>query len=239
MPASLFLFSTMTLADILLEVSELGLGSPRLSSDFVKLTNRAIQQIANRKDWTFMHDRNDFTILSGNTSVSLGATFKKLSDEQSPISFEFGQYSLPVVVMSRERVEQLGNLGWVTTPQGQPECAWPYRVVFMEKDLTSGLWELHIPQQFIPNQNLTFHVSGFYFPPALVLGTDSNAFTNHPNLADAVVNLTKKICYAAVGMLDKNQMQAMQIADKLYQEAFTSALYTDTAQLFQGRSLRM
>lgn len=182
-----------------------------------------------------MHNRLTFTIPSGSLNVSLGATFKQLSSEQSPVSYTYGIYNLPVTVASREQVEASG--AWWTTYQNftpTPGGTWPIRVVFIEQN-AGGNWTINLPPQCVQGSETPFNVSAYYFPADLALGTDSNALTNHGMLADALLNKAKAIAYAAEDPTDKRVAASLA----LYEDYFRQACYEDNAQQFGGRTLRM
>lgn len=227
----------MNLSEIIYEVGEISIGTVRLESDFVNFTNRAIRTICTRRNWNFMHNRTQVTIPSGQTSVSLGLNFKQLSPEKSPISFTYGLYNLQVYVASREETESWGIWPWVNGYDSfpTPGSVWPIRVVFMEQDGPGGAWTLNIPPQFPAVSNLPYNVSAFWYPDDLVLGTDSNGVTNDGQLCDALINLTRALCYTALDPTSK-QAAASRV---LYEDYFRKACYQNESQHFGGRPLRL
>lgn len=224
----------MQLSELVYEIGELGLRDSRLDLDYRGFINRAQKTIASRRNWTFLHNRAPFTIPGGSTSVSLGSTFKQLSSEQSPVSYTYGIYNLPVYVASREEIESRGVWPWTNGPTFQPTPggAWPVRVVFIEQN-NGGNWTLNIPPQFAPQLDLTFNVSAYFRPADLALGTDHNALTDNGFLADALMNLA--MAYAIKDPTDKR----VPGFKALYEDYFRQACYEDAQRQFSGRTLRL
>lgn len=229
-----------TLEEIIYEVGELSVRSQRTELDLVRFMNRAIRMIAQRKDFTAMHDRRPFYILTGNTSVSLGADFKKMSDEESPVSVSYvsggNTYNLPVLVISREQVERQQFWPLIAQFQYQPSPGGfvPIRVVFLERN-AGGDWALFIPPQFSVQNTTQYNVSAFFYPAPLKLGTDHNAITDDPDLVQAIIDKTRSITYLSE---DPNSVPG-KAALALYEEAFKSADYADSAIKYQARDMHM
>ncbi len=227
----------MTLNQITIRVGEKGVKSPTLDSDFKDFINEAMREVADRRLWTFMHNRTTATIASGQTSVPLGATFKQLGQEESPISFDYGNYSLPVRVVSRERIEQAGIWPWQNGPFNLsiPGGYMPTLVVFLEKNGPGGQWTLNVPPQYQVTQNAVFNISGFYYPTPLALGDDHNAFTDDSNLAQAIINIAKELAYTA----EESDNPKAQFARALAEKAIERALYADGQAQYSGRTMRL
>lgn len=210
-----------------------------------RFVNRAVRAIANRKNWTFLHSERTYIMQAGDTEVSMGPDFKELSNEESPISVSYQSgsnqvFRLPVRVLSREEVERQLYWPWINQYLNQPVPGGyvPIRVVFMERNSSghgAGVWRLKIPPQFYVTSESPYNVSGFYYPAALVLPTDTNPITEDPDLADAVVNYAKYLKYAAV---DETSKQAMA-AKAMFDDHFKEADYTDEWVKYAGRSIRM
>ncbi len=231
----------MNLQELIYEAGELGFDSIKQQSNWVRYINRAVQAIAQYKNWPCLHDRRPYVILAGDHSVSLGPQFKCLSGEQSPISVTFqngdSSYDLPVSVISRELCEQ--TLYWPSINQivGGPPVPGgyiPIRVVFLERD-NGGDWRLHIPQPFIVVPNSPYNVSAFYYPNPLKLGTDRNPITDHPDLVECVINYA---CSLALFSEDKTSKQGAA-ARALYKESLTAADYTEDRARWIGQVMRM
>lgn len=224
----------MNLSDFTREIAELGLQDGRNDLYYRDWINRAQKAIASRRNWTFMHNRAVFTVPSGSASVSMGATFKQLTGEQSPVSYTYGIYNVPVYVLSREETER-GTVPWNIGGPPTPGTAWPVRVVFIEEN-AGGNWTLNIPPQCAPTStDLAFNVSAYYYPAALALGTDHNALTDNGLLADALLNLAKRTAYLSADPTDK-RAEACRL---IYEDYFTQACYEDNARQFSGRTLRL
>lgn len=227
----------MTLSEVIYECGELGNQSIRVESDWKGFVNRAQRRIAQRRNFTLLHDYRPVTVASGQTSVLLGRNFKQLSEEESPVSFNYGQYQLPVKVTSRARIQGLGF--WPL--QNGPLCLpapygyIPIQVVFLERNGPGGQWQLCIPPQYSVTTNLVFNISAYWFPEDLNLGDDHNALTDHGDLCEALINLTKAMAYFAEETDNPKGTAAMA----LYEQAFESACYSDVAQSMGGRTLRM
>lgn len=164
-------------------------------------------------------------------------TFKQLSEQNSPISFQYGLYRLPVTVTTRSQIEACGLWPLMNGPLSTPLPGGylPIRVVFMERDGPGGLWTLNVPPQFILTQDMTFYVQGYYLPEDLVSGGDSNFFTNQGELAEAVIARTKALAFFAEDPTSEKGQASMQQFEMHYQ----NSLYSDRAQLFSGVTLRM
>lgn len=230
----------MTLAEIIYECGELGRSGgtgQRVLSDWKGFINRAQRQIADRANFTFLHDRRAVVITSGSTSVALGANFKELSGEQSPVSFAVGGYNAPVIVTSRERTEILGLWPSPNVPYAPPLPGghMPLQVVFLETNGPGGQWALNVPPQYSVTSDATFNVSAYWYPGDLTQGEDHNALTDHGILSEALVNLAKSIAYRAEEPDNPKGVAAKQIAE----EAIREALYSDGAKRFAGRTMRM
>lgn len=194
-----------------------------------------------------MHDRRHYVILAGDTSVSLGRDFKRLTDEESPISVSYqtgGEpntvYNLPCRVLSREEVERQLYWPWIGQYLNQPVPGGyiPIRVVFLEKNLTGihgGEWQLKIPPAFNVTSDSPYNVSGYYFPRPLERGTDENAVTNDPDAVQAVINKAISLAYFA----EDPTSQKGIAANTEFENFFSNASYTDSLVKFGGRVLRM
>lgn len=229
----------MVLEDLVREVSY-GVPDDFLKNDLKPVVNRAMRMIAQRNNWTFLHDRRQTVMLSGTTTTNLPATFKCLSSEQSPVSYAYGIYNLPVQIVSREQIEAWGTWPWpldLLTAIPAPGTTCPARVMFMERN-AGGVWSINLPPQFTATQNLTFNISAFFLPEDLTRGQDSNAMTNHGDLGDGIVNLAKSILYG-MNLRVKENVAAMDSARAMYEQNYNSAIYSDAAQQFTGRALRM
>lgn len=180
----------MNLSQIIREVGELNLRDQAFQSDIRPWVNRGQRVIAERRNWTWMHDRIDATITAGNTSANLPSTFKQLSTERSPITFTAPNqaFPTPVHVKSREELERMspGQFGNVVNASG----AWTPFYVFIEKN-SGGLWTINVPPQFPYVNDSTYAVSCFLFPADLSLGTDHNDLTDSGELCEALMNWIK------------------------------------------------
>ena len=168
-------------------------------------------------------------------SVSLGSTFKCLSNEKSPITYDdptgTNPRPIPVDVISRAISNRIGyyNPSFNTVTN-----TYPIQYVFLEQNGPSGEWALYLPEQYQPVA-ITFNVSAYFYPVDLALGTDSNALTNHPMLEEALINLTKARTYFAEETDSPTGIAAMAMAE----QAIRSAQYADVTQEYSGRPLRM
>lgn len=227
----------MTFEEIMHEVADLGNASQRVTLDIRGFINRAMQRVCQDRSWTGMRDRRQFQIQSGNTLVPLGPQFKELTPEQSPVSFSYGVYNIPVQVITRAELERYGIWplwdGPINVPI--PGGYYPIRVVFLERNGPGGQWTINIPPQFSVSPDCQFNVTAYYYPNPLNLGQDHNAITDHPQLCDAIINFAKSRLLFAEDPTSKAGVAAM----KFYQEALTSAAYSDSATPWQGLTLRM
>ena len=228
----------MELSEILHEVGELSVLSQAQSLDLKGLVNRAQRGIAQRHNWSFMHNRSTASVLTGATSVVLASTFKELSSEKSPVSYtdaSLGQSNVPVKVASREEIESWWPWPWPFGPilVPIPGSYLPIRVVFIE--CNQSVWTLNIPPQFAASATLVFNISAYWYPKDLVLGTDHNGMTDNGDICEALINRTRALAYFAEDPTDKRGMASMN----LYQQFYKSALYADEAQKSGGRTKHM
>jgi hypothetical protein len=226
----------MTLENIIREVGY-GVKGPQVQMDLKGMANRAIRTIAERFNWSAMHDRRTVTIPSGFSSQSLGAEFKQLSTEDSPISFTYGNYCLAVQVTSRSRIELAGIWPFPNGPFSFPVPGgfMPVRVVFLERNGPGGLWTLNVPPQFSITQPAVFNVQAYWYPFPLQKGGDSNPMTDDGNLSEAIIRLTAAYAFRADDPTDPRGDAAKAQAE----EAITRAMYSDATIALGGRSLRM
>lgn len=235
MPLPLFLL-LMNLADIVREASY-GIKDSQVQLDIKGFANRAIRTIAERANWTSMHDRRPAIIPSGFQNVSLGAQFKQLSTEESPISYSYGNYELAVQVTSRSRIQLAGIWPFPNGPFSMPVPGgyMPVRVVFLERDGPGGQWKLWVPPQFPITQDAVFQIQAYWYPDPLVKGDDRNPMTDDGNLGEAIIRLTAAYAFRAVDPTDPKGDAAKAQAE----EAITRAIYSDVAISLGGRALRM
>lgn len=230
----------MNLSQIVYECGEIGRSNgtgQRVDSDWISFINRAQRTIAERNDWTWMHARNQVTIASGLNSVALGSTFKKLTAEESPVSFVYGRYNLPVKITSRERIESCGIWPLQKGPFSLPIPGGfsPIQVLFLERNAPGGQWALNTPPQYSVTQDATFNVSAYWYPRDLAGGDDRNEMTDSGDLSEAIVNMAKALAYRAEEVDSPKGLAAKAIAE----EAIGRALYSDGAQRWGGRTLRL
>jgi hypothetical protein len=168
-------------------------------------------------------------------SVGLGSTFKCLASEKSPVTYDdptgTNPRPIPVDVISRAISNRIGyynpSVNTVTN-------SYPIQYVFLELNGPTGEWGLYLPPQYQPVA-ITFNVSGYFYPADLSLGTDSNALTNHPMLEEALINMTKARAYFAEEVDNPKGTAALALAE----QAIRSAQYSDAAQEFSGRPIRL
>lgn len=210
----------MNLQQLIYEIAELGVGSQRLQSDYVRFLNRAQRTICQRNNWAFMASRITATIPAGQTSVALPATFKTLQPEKSAVTYaDSSGRPIPVEVTSRATLERTSGFGS------------PAAFCFIEEG-PSG-YTFNIPYDSAPTVNTDFTLKAFVFPADLALGTDHNALTDHGILADALLNKAKALAYFAEDPTDKRGFAC----EDLYQRAYQSALYADARARIAGHSM--
>jgi len=226
----------MNLEDILREV-RYAVKSQQTLNDLKGMANRAIRTIAERANWSSMHDLRPITIPSGYSSAPMGPLFKQLSTEQSPVSFTYGNYRLSVEVSSRSRIELAGIWPFPNGPFSFPVPGgfMPVRVVFLERNGPGGQWMLSVPPQFSITQDAVFNVQAYWYPAPLVKGTDTNPFTEDGNLSDAIMMMTRAYALRAEDPSSEVALAAKTEAE----EAITRAMYSDAAISMGGRNLRM
>lgn len=228
----------MTLAEIIYECGELGNQSTRVELDWKRFVNRAQRKIAQRRNFTFLHDQRQVTIQQSALHAPLDANYKCLDNEKTPVTYQDPtvQYQLPipVEVISRARANFLAYNPFVAAYPTAPNV-FPIRWVFIERDGPAGAWQIWLPTQYQINPQVTFNISAYYYPDDLRQGEDSNAMTNHPELCDAIINLAKATAFDAEGVLPDQAKQSRQ----LYEIAYRAASYSDMQQQFSGRALKM
>lgn len=185
-----------------------------------------------------MHDVRSVFIQQGITTSPLDKNFKKLGAEKSAVSYNDPTvpYPLPVPceVISRAMANRMGFNPWTTPFPTAPVC-FSLRYVYIERNGPGGAWTLNLPIQAIANPATTFQISAYYFPEDLQNADDHNAFTDHPNICDAIINRTKYLSYAA----EDNAPQQEQLMLQRYEECYQHAAYSDVEQKYGGRALYM
>lgn len=211
--------------------------SAQLQQDLKGMVNRAIKTIAERRNWSAMHDLRAITIPSGYSQTSLGSDFKQLSEEESPVSFTYGNYRIAVQVTSRSRIELAGIWPFPNGPLSFPVPGgfMPVRVVFLERNGPGGEWTLNVPPQFSITQPAVFNVQAYWYPAVLVKGSDTNPFTMDGNLSDAIMMLARAYAYRSEDPTDERGAAAKEEAE----ESIVRAMYAESAIAMGGRNLRM
>lgn len=226
----------MDLESIIRECSY-GVKDSQVQLDLKGMVNRSIRTIAERFNFTAMKDRRLVVIPSGFCSQKMGAEFKQLGQEDSPVSFQYGTYFLSVQVTSRERIELAGIWPFPNGPLSMPVPGgyMPVRVVFFERNGPGGQWTINVPSQFSITQPAQFWVQAYWYPFPLVKGTDSNPMTEDGNLSEAIIRMAACYAYRAVNPTDPRGDAAKAQAE----EAITRAIYSDASISGAGRSWRM
>lgn len=121
----------MNLSELVYELGELAIQSPRLESDYVRFVNRAMNVIQQRHNWGFMHSRLLVTIPAGQNSAAIGNTFKELAPEKSPVTYaDQSGRPIPCLVTSRSVLDRTGDF-----VSFQPaRLMQPIQFVFMEQN---------------------------------------------------------------------------------------------------------
>lgn len=226
----------MTLESIIREASY-GIKDPQVQLDIRGMVNRAIRTIAERWNWSAMYDRRAVVIPSGFSKQNIGADFKQLTQEKSPVSFVYGNYELAVQVTTRSRIQLSGIWPFPNGPFSFPVPGgyMPVRVVFLERDAPGGGWSLNVPPQFSITQDAVFWIQAYWYPAPMVKGDDRNAMTDNGDLSEAIIRLTASLAFRAVDATDKRGDAAKAQAE----EAIVRAMYTDAAIALAGVNLRM
>lgn len=226
----------MILKDILFEVGELrSPGGDRLRSDYKRMVNRAQRTIAGRRDWSFMFNNVQATLPRGQTSVALPFDFKELAAEQTPVSYNqpTNGFPVPVTVTSRAEVQRIGNdraYDYVVVPGSYL----PIKYVFFEHNGPGGSRTLNVPPQYTPDSDTVFNISAYWYPSDLVQAADHNWLTDDPELADALISLTRYLCYNAE---DPTDPRAVACKDE-YEKRIKVAAINDARKKISGRAMR-
>lgn len=191
--------------------------------------NRALRRIQMSANFSGMKQRLSYTIPSGQSSVLLGAQFKELTPELSPItivdpSLPAGSQEVPCEVTSREALTSYrASTNVAMTPPSVPG-----RVsVFIEN--TSAGWTLNV--NFVTDTALNFKVSHFRFVDELVNNTDTNfLLKDYPELVESKL---KAIAFAALNDPLTSSFEALAAGQ------LSEAVITDHRRQNRGRALRM
>lgn len=232
---------SLNLSQIIFEVAELGVRSIRIDSDAKRFVNRAQKKICERRNWSFMRDLINRTIIAQEFSVNMPSDFKELCEERSPVTFNqpTNGAPLPCYITSRARLDRLNF--WSYWPFASTYIGfYTIQYVFMEQrrdppgdNTNDGPWTLNISRWYPNSTDITYNISCYRYVPDLVLGTDHNPLTDHGDLGDALINLTKALCYFSEDPTDPRGQAAMAI----YENAYRSAAYTDARQKVGGQSV--
>lgn len=218
----------MTFGDLIRETRELELRSQAFKSDVKGWLNRAHRQIAQRRDWSWMHERLSVTILANATSATISTRFKSLAREKSPISYTApGQaFPAPVTILSRAELERMspGGCGYIVNTSGY----WSPYYVFLERN--GATWTINVPPQFPYTTDATYAVSCYLFPADLDAGDDSTPLTQDAELAEAMINWVK---WKALPKADPEGAAAKEA----FEDAVRTACITDARQVLSGRSI--
>lgn len=226
----------MNLGDIIREVGEIGVRNGRINTDIKGFVNRAQRAIAERRNWSWMKQTEDVTIPAGETSVNMPGDFKELDEENSAVSYtiEGSNIPIPVQVASRAQLNRTGT-GWNRYWIGRYTQA-DISGVWMEPNGEGG-WALKILSIAAPSSDLTFSVTGYYYPDDLEKAGDSNAFTRHGDVAEAIVCKAKALAYAALD--DAESIQKAEMHAMSYERHIKQAIYADARKKTAGRALHM
>lgn len=213
----------MNLSYLVREAGELGARMQSVQSDIKPWVNRAMRQIAQRHNFSWMHSRQTATIATGQSSANLHARFKELTPELSPITYG----TVPVEVTTREAVERYspGLIGVTVTTS-----SYPYRVFLEQND--GGLWT--ISTGYPQTENATYTYSCFLYPADLALGTDSNGITADGELSEACVFLAVAMALLKNDATDPKGIGAKQAAEPHIKRAISQ----DAHKKLSGRVLR-
>lgn len=227
----------MTRSDLIFQIGELRnpIGD-RLRCDYPSIVNRAVKIVAERRNWSFMKDLVTATIAANTTAIALPADFKALAPERSPVSYNLpgSTIPIPVHVTSREEANRYGA-GYSALYGPIPASYYQAQYVFLEATGPGEGWTLNVPVQFRPTSALSFNVSAFFYPAALVAGDDENAMTTHGLLTDALINLAKAMAYDSETPGDPRAAACKEN----YETYFRQAASNDARQLLSGRSLHL
>ena len=194
--------------------------------------NRAQRTIAERRDWTFMHDTIEVIVPANETRGRLGGDFKALDLENSPVTYRRGTNitRYPIEVASRAEAERryIGFPNATTSSRGYA----PIACVFIEAS-TDGVWSLNVPEISTPTDAVTFRVSGYFYPPALIGPHDETAITRHGDLCEALIARTKVIGYSTDDPTDKRAQACAQD----YELHMKRAIYSDASRKTAGRTI--
>lgn len=223
----------MTLSDMVREAGELGARMNSVQSDIKPWIQRAMRQIAQRHNFTWMHSRQFATIATGTTSTALHPRFKELTPELSPITYTSptAQFPTPVRVKTREELERTGP--GVDNLTVNASGYWSPFFVFLEQN-DGGPWTINTASGYTQAEDATYAYSCFLFPTDLTLGTDTNAITNDGELAEATVFLA-----VAMAILKRDASDPQGIAAKREAETYIKrAISQDAHRKLSGRALR-
>jgi hypothetical protein len=223
----------MNLTQLLFEVGELR--SPTgdaLRTNVKAMLNRAQKSMCERRSWSFMRDRIQVTIPAGQTYVGLPGEFKSLCEERWPVAYSgTDNQRIPVTVSSRSEIE---NLTYTPGVSSLATGNLPIYYCFVEQTGPGGDWTFNIPSLYTPTEDVIFTISAYLYPQDLASGVDHNNLTDHGDLGDALINLTKAMCYMATDPLDPRAQACLAE----YERRFKIATYSDETRKLGGRATR-
>lgn len=228
----------MTLSDITARLTA-SVQRDDLVSLYPSFVNEALTEIQRRRSWLCMKNLSFFSILNGNSSVSLATDdnndttyFKELTIGNSPVQLQGEDLIFtPCDVWTREKVlrrqARLISNSILYTIYSHPDQSRRVSV-----PVWIG-WENEQPTLnilFSAASNLPFQVSYYGYLPPLVNPTDSNYLTiNYPEM---VVNKAKAIAFSTI-----QDPVAANIED-FFEKKFREAVAQDAYQQVAGLELR-
>jgi hypothetical protein len=223
----------MTFSDLIREAGEMGARMNSVQSDIRPFILRAIRQIAQRHNFTWMHSRQTATITSGTTSANLHARFKELTPEASPITYTAptAQFPTPVIVKTREELERTGP--GINNLTVNASGYWSPFYVFLEQN-DGGLWTINTASGYTQPEAATYSYSCYLFPADLSAATDTNGVTNDAELAEASVFLAVAMALLKQDASDARGIAAQQAAEPHIRRAISQ----DAHRRLAGRIIR-
>lgn len=216
----------MNLKD-LIHVLEVGVNRNDLEGDYPNWVNQALLSITQDNNWNCMRTSDDFTILTGQTSVALSSDFKGLTQKRSPVGLvdsASGGRIMPCDVRFLEDIERPN--AFLSIPRSTTFTRFGPDV-YLHND--GNRWFLNVIDA--TSQDLVFRVKYFRFLPKLINDTDSNHMTEtYPEMVKAKV---RSVGFEEIG----DPMAAT--AEATYELKKKKAINHDRRAWLAGRRLQM
>lgn len=202
-------------------------GVVRDDMNYGVLVNEAIYRICDDRDWTFMRNKVNVTLLGtqGDVTVNMPDGFKKLCPERVPIvQIQSDGNAAPCEIYTREALERIySSFGALITATGGRD-----RRLSIFVDVEDNQWVIGIPAPAA--SDIVFRVSYFAFFAPLANPHDHNILTD--NHARMVIERAKMIAFGSINDPEEDAAYAR------YKNYFDAASRTDLSVEIAARKKR-